>query len=123
MAIKILLTLEMSRNKFKTIQLEIEDFRKQKKKNITTKKEDDLMFKFFLKSLIMVQFTKGSTTMKYKTDFDNELKEVDFLQNSYSQRLYLNVPETENVRSVNLRNIFEILGKLIPLMPNDQREF
>lgn len=81
------------------------------------------MFKFFLKSLIMVQFTKGSTTMKYKTDFDNELKEVDFLQNSYSQRLYLNVPETENVRSVNLRKIFEILGKLVPLTPNDQREF
>lgn len=60
------------------------------------------MFKFSLKSIVMVQFTKGSTTMKYKTDFDDELKEIDFLQKKLSRRLYLNLPETENSETSTL---------------------
>ncbi|KAJ8945522.1 hypothetical protein NQ314_009197 [Rhamnusium bicolor] len=62
------------------------------KKRAVTKKVDDPLKGFTLNPLVEVKFNSGCRFMKYETDFDEEYKEIDFLQ----KKTYYTTPSRIN---------------------------
>lgn len=73
-------------------------FRKWDKKKRQPRKNDDPLKDFLMNSLVEVNFQRGSREMRYKFDFDDEYKNLDFLQKKIIIENY--TPDLVDVRGI-----------------------
>jgi len=60
--------------------LRLETFYQWKSKKRTAKKTGDQLTNFKLTNIVMVRFVKGSFSLEFKNDFDENLIKLDFVQ-------------------------------------------
>lgn len=64
----------------------------------------------------MVRFVKGSFSFEYKTDFEEDLTELDFIQKSALKNM-VNYPDNqEGQRGIKISKKKEIIKALVPLL-------
>lgn len=109
-----------SRKKVKVV--DVSEFRKWEKKKRQARKDDDILKSVKLADIVEVVFLRNSRNLKFKTEFDQEVYiEVDFLQKKFNVNCK---PEVlGNSRGIKYRKKQTILEKLVPLMPENRREF
>lgn len=114
--------VELVKNSRKNLEvLELKEFHLwQNKKRTTKKAAEDPLKGFLLGNLVEVCFTRGSNCIKYKTDFDDEYKELDFLQKKHCPTF---TPKTLNIRGISSEKKALILKDLVPLMPENRKFF
>jgi len=88
-----------------------------------TKKAGDRLTNFKLTNIVMVRFVKGSFCLGYKTDFEEDIIKLDFLQKSALKNM-VNYPDYEkSQRGIQISKKQEIIKALVPYMPNNRRQF
>lgn len=103
--------------------LRLETFYQWKSKKRTAKKAGDELTNFKLTDIVMVKFVKGSFSLEYKTDFELDLSELDFIQKSAKKNM-VNYPENEkNQRGIKISKKKEMIKTLVPYMPNNRKPF
>ncbi|XP_045457964.1 uncharacterized protein LOC123668235 isoform X1 [Melitaea cinxia] len=76
---------------------------------------------FQLKAVVQVKFVKGSRNILYKTRYDEQFQELDFLAKKFDiQSIAPVVKEPRGVKSVKKN---DIINKLVPMMPESRRAF
>lgn len=79
----------------------------------------------YLSEMVQVTFQRGSLDLKYKNSFDEKtFIEMRFLKAKYVTQGKLPVPPTKTtLRGINRAKQEEIVRKLVPLMPENRRNF
>ncbi|KAL4100879.1 hypothetical protein QTP88_020908 [Uroleucon formosanum] len=100
-------------------------FRRWTSKKRATNIKSDPFKNFKLGDIVMAKFKRGSITMFYSTDFDNEvLPELDFLQKKFIKNITSYEPEiivqNRGIPAIKKKDIIE---KLVPLMPANRELF
>lgn len=80
--------------------------------------------KVYLKDIVAVRVERGSFNLKYKKSHGNEaFQELDFLQTKIiKNKEFPNAPQKVE-RGIAKERKQEIIGKLVPLMPENRRSF
>uniref|UniRef100_A0A2S2NCQ6 DUF7869 domain-containing protein n=1 Tax=Schizaphis graminum TaxID=13262 RepID=A0A2S2NCQ6_SCHGA len=103
--------------------LKLETFYQWKSKKKTTKKAGDPLTHFKLTNIVMVRFVKGSFSFEYKTDFDEDLTELHFIQKSALKNM-VNYPDNQkSQRGIKMSKKKEIIKALVPFMPDNRKLF
>ncbi|CAH0755367.1 unnamed protein product [Diatraea saccharalis] len=76
---------------------------------------------FKLKFVVQVKFVKGSRNLFYKTRFDENFQEIEFLQKKLNVNYF--APPVEEPWGVNQAKKDDIISKLVPLMPASRKAF
>lgn len=92
-----------------------------KEEKNTARKQDDPLKDFNLNSVVEVKFEAGFRSQKYKTDFDDDFIEIDFLQKKANIFMRPNV--LPSPRGILNRKKEKILEVLVPMMPATRRLF
>lgn len=82
---------------------------------------DDPLNTFLLNTLVEVKFISGSRKLFFKTDFDDQFVELDFLMKRFNHRVLPAMKTTpRGIKEIKKEGIIK---KLLPLMPMNRREF
>lgn len=100
-------------------------FRQWTSKKRATNIKSDPLKNFKLGDIVMATFKRGSVTMFYSTDFDNEnLQELDFLQKKFIKNITSYEPDIIiSNRGIPPTKKKDIIEKLVPLMPANRELF
>lgn len=101
--------------------VDLDAFRKWDKKKRQPRKNNDSLKDLVLNSLVEVNFQRGSREMRYKTDFGDEYKKLDFLQKKINIENYM--PDLVDIRGIKKEKKEKIIQVLVPLMPANRRLF
>lgn len=116
----LLNVIKKSRNNLKTVVVMKSFNWPKKKRQLRKNDEKDPMKNFVLNNIVEAEFMRGSTILKYKTDFDNDYKELNFLQKRFNCKKF---PQEKNNRGITNNKKNDIINKLLPLMPQNRHKF
>lgn len=78
----------------------------------------------YLRDTMSVKAEKGHYTIKFKQNLESEWKELDFLQVKVKKnKAFPNAVSKSTPRGITKERKEEILAKLVPLMPENRRNF
>lgn len=80
--------------------------------------------KVLLKDIVELQAERGNFNLKYRSNFSENFKDLNFLLFSVSKVKTIDEPERQdNPRGINEAKKKEIIDKLLPLMPENRKTF